>query len=220
MSSRTLNRKQFLVFTASAVAASALAACGDDAVDPGGASGSGTGGSAGSGTAGSGTSGSGTSGSGTSGSGGSGTAGGGGSSAGKGGSGGSGGSAAGSGGSSAGSGGSTAGSGGSSAGSGGSGGGGMCGSVSMISQTSSEPHDHILADQTMLKMDLKTFINMAVADVTEFTVPNEGQGAGHTHKLKLTAQQLASLKGGGMATGVKTSMDENHTHTYTIVCMA
>jgi hypothetical protein len=220
MSSRTLNRKQFLVFSASAVATSALAACSDDPVSPGGASGSG--GTAGSGTSGSGTSGS-ASGSTSGGTAGSGTSGSGGSSAGKGGSGGSGGSAAGSGGSGGSGGGGGAGGGGGSGGGGGTGGGGggMCGSVTMITHTSTDvQHTHIPADQTMLKMDLKTFINMAVADTTEFTVPMGGQGD-HVHKFKLTAQQITMLKGGGMVTGIKTATDTTgHIHEYTIVCMA
>ena len=82
------------------------------------------------------------------------------------------------------------------------------------------PHDHIPADEAMLKMNLKTFINMAVADTTEFTVPSDGVGGGHIHKFKLTSQQITMLKGGGMVTGIVTTEDDDHTHTYTISCMA
>lgn len=72
----------------------------------------------------------------------------------------------------------------------------------------------------MLKMDLKTFINMAVADTTEFTVPGDGMGD-HTHKFKLTAQQIMTLKGSGMVAGIVTAEDATaHEHTYTITCMA
>jgi hypothetical protein len=91
----------------------------------------------------------------------------------------------------------------------------MCGTASITHTSTDEDHSHIPADSTMLKMNLKTFINTAVADTTEFTVPGN-----HTHKFKLTAQQITTLKGGGMVTGVVTSTDSNHSHTYTISCMA
>lgn len=233
MSSRSINRKDFLIVTVSAVGASVLAAgCGDDPVTPSGTAGTGTGGSgtAGTGTAGTGTAGT-TAGTGTSGSTSGGTsagtggssAGTGGSAAGSGGSGGAGG-AGGSGGS-GGSGG-TGGSGGSGGGGGtGGGGGGMCGTASIM-QTSNEPHDHIPSDPATLKADLKALINGATATM-EFTVPSDtGQNGAHVHKIKLSAQQVAMLKGGGMVTGVVTfdttqgegTHATGHTHTYTISC--
>ena len=94
----------------------------------------------------------------------------------------------------------------------------MCGTAS-ITQTSNEQHDHIPQDQAMLKMDLKTFINTATP-ATTFTVPKEGQGEGHIHTFTLTAEQITTLKGGGMVTNIETSEDENHTHVYTISCVA
>jgi hypothetical protein len=67
-------------------------------------------------------------------------------------------------------------------------------------------------------MDLKTFINTAMPGVTKFTVPADNPN-NHTHDLTLTAEQISTLKGGGMVTGVMTSND-GHSHTYTISCMA
>lgn len=225
MSSRSIKRKDFLVITVSAVAASVLsAACGDDPATPGGTAGAGTGGSgtAGTGTAGTGTAGTGTAGTGTAGTGtaGTGTAGTGtaGTGTGGGGAGGTGGAAGGGG--AAGKGGSGGASGGTGGGGGsGGGGGGMCGTASIM-QTSAEQHDHIPADPATLKADLKTLINGATATM-KFTVPSDGQGGGHTHTFSLTAAQVTTLKGGGMVTMIKTDTDAtNHTHTYTIGCMA
>jgi len=232
MSSRSINRKDFLVLTVSSAAITAfLEACSDDPATPIGTAGTGTGGSgtagtgtagtgtagtgtAGTGTAGTGTAGTGTAGTGTAGTGTAGTANGGmaGTGAGgKGGSGGSGGAAGGSGGASGGSGGASGGSGG-----GGGGGGGMCGAVSIM-QTSNEQHDHIPDDPTMLKADLKALINGATPTMN-FNVPMD---MNHTHVLKLTVQEAMTLKGGGMITGKKTETDAtNHTHTYTIGCSA
>jgi hypothetical protein len=228
MSSRSINRKDFLVLTVSSAAITAfLEACSDDPATPMGTAGTGTGGSgtagtgtagtgtagtgtagtgtAGTGTAGTGTAGTGTAGSGTAGTGTAGTASGG--MAGTG-SGGSGGAAGGSGGASGGSGGASGGAGG--------GGGGMCGAVSIM-QTSAEAHDHIPDDPTMLKADLKALINGATPTMN-FTVPMDNN---HTHVLKLTVQEAMTLKGGGMITGKKTETDAtNHTHTYTIGCSA
>jgi hypothetical protein len=225
MSSRSINRKDFLVVTVSSAAIAAfLQACGgDDPPAPSGTAGSaGTGtagtGTAGTGTAGTGTAGTGTAGTGTAGTGTAGTASGGSGSGGA--SGGSGGASGGSGGK-GGSGGASGGSGGASGGSGGSGGGGggMCGTAS-ITQTSAELHDHIPDDATMLKADLKSLINGAMPTMN-FNVPMDGQGGGHTHVLKLTQQEAMTLKSGGMITGKKTETDAtNHTHTYTIACTA
>jgi hypothetical protein len=237
MSSRSINRKDFLVITVSAVTASVLAAAcgGDDPPAPGGTAGTtGTGGSgtAGTGTAGTGTAGTGTAGTGTAGTGTAGTASGGTASGGTA-SGGASGSGSGgmSGGGGSGGRGGAGGSGGSSGGSGGSGGGGgggMCGTASIM-QTSTEMHDHIPADPAMLKMSLKTLINGTAASMAsmEFTLPSDGQGGGHVHKIKLSAQQVTMLKGGGMVTGLVTydTMEgeathaTGHTHTYTISCV-
>ena len=71
----------------------------------------------------------------------------------------------------------------------------------------------------MLKMDLKTFINMAVADTTTFTVPMDNN---HPHDFTLTAEQIMTLKNGGTVTGIvtiKPNPNMGHTHTYTISCM-
>lgn len=225
MSSRTLNRKDFLVLTiSSATIASFLEACGtsDPATTPttGGSSGTGgsaagtggsaagtttTGGSA-SGSGGTGGSAAGTSGSGTGGSGG--TAGGsGGSSGGGAGGGGAGGTSG------------AAGHGGGGAGGGaGGGGGGMCGTVSIM-QTSNEMHDHIPDDPTMLKADLKMLINGNMATMA-FTLPKDGMAPGHTHTLTFTMDEIMKLKSGMMITGKKSSMDSQHDHTYTIGCTA
>ncbi|MES1184854.1 MAG: hypothetical protein ABUL60_13655 [Myxococcales bacterium] len=231
MSSRSINRKDFLVLTVSSAAITAfLEACSDDPATPlPGTAGTGTGGSgtagtgtagtgtagtgtAGTGTAGTGTAGTGTAGTGTAGTGTAGTASGGMAGTGAGGKGGSGGAAGGSGGASGGSGGASGGSGGGAGG----GGGGMCGAVSIM-QTSAEAHDHIPADPTMLKADLKALINGATPTMN-FNVPMD---MNHTHVLKLTVQEAMTLKGGGMITGKKTETDAtNHTHTYTIGCSA
>lgn len=231
MSSRSLNRKDFLVLTVSSAAITAfLEACGTDDPAPTGTAGTGAGGTgtagtgtAGTGTAGTGTAGTGTAGTGTAGTGtaGTGTAGTGTAGTGTGGMAGSGGAAGGSGGK-GGSGGASGGSGGSGgaaggSGGGGGGGGGMCGAVSIM-QTSSEQHDHIPDDPTTLKNDLKTLINGATPTMN-FTLPMDGPNPGHTHVLKLTVQEAMMLKGGGMITGKKTETDAtNHTHTYTIGC--
>jgi hypothetical protein len=218
MSSRSLNRKDFLIVTVTAVSASVIAACGDDPVTPTGTAGTGTGGS---GTAGTGTAGTGTAGTGTAGTGTAGTTSGG-TSAGTGGaSGGTGGASGGTGGASGGTGGTggaSGGTGGASGGTGGGGGsggasGGMCGTAS-ITQTSNEQHDHIPADPATLKADLKAHINGATATM-EFTLPMDGN---HVHKITLTAQQVTTLKGGGMVTGVTSTQDNTHTHVYTISC--
>jgi hypothetical protein len=221
MSSRSLNRKDFLVLTiSSATIATFLEACGGDDPAPGnGTGGSGGTGMAGTGTAGTGTAGTGTAGTGTGGStagtgGSSAGTGTGGTSAGSGGTGGSGGSGGGSGG--AGGSGGKGGSGG--AGGSGGGGGGMCGTVSIM-QTSAEQHDHIPADPTTLKADLKMHINGAMSTMA-FTLPSDGGGQGHTHTLTFTVPEVMMLKGGGMITGKKSSTDETHSHTYTIGCGA
>jgi hypothetical protein len=216
MSSRSLNRKDFLVLTVSATAIAAfLEACGgDDPATTTGAAGTGTGGS---GTAGTGTAGTGTAGTGTAGTGTAGTATGGSSSGSN--TGGSATAGTGTGGVAGGSGGASGGSGGASGGSGGAGGGGMCGAVSIM-QTSNEMHDHIPDDPTMLKADLKTLINGATPTM-KFTTPKDGMGAGHTHTITLTVPEAVTLKGGGMVTGKKTDADDTqHSHTYTIGCTA
>lgn len=231
MSSRTLNRKQFLTLTVtSAAIAGFLQGCSDDATPtpPGGTGGTGTGGSAagtgGNGTAGSsagamtGGGGSGTAGSGTAGGGAGGMTGGSGGAA-AGGGGGAGGAAAGAGGK-----GGAGGSGGASGGTGGGGGsggggGGMCGSASIM-HTSNNPHTHVPTEAgalATLKMKLKDLINGNMGTM-EFTVPMD---SGHDHKFKLTAEQVTTLKGGGTVEGVTTLPDgTNHMHTYKLSCMA
>jgi hypothetical protein len=91
----------------------------------------------------------------------------------------------------------------------------MCGTVSIM-QTSTEMHDHIPPDATMLKADLKMHINGTTATMA-FTLPSDGMPA-HTHTLTLTMPEVMMLKGGGMITGKKSSNDSNHDHTYTIGC--
>jgi hypothetical protein len=66
----------------------------------------------------------------------------------------------------------------------------------------------------MLKMDLKTLINGTMATMA-FTLPMD---AGHDHKITLSAEQVTTLKGGGMVTGIMSTNDMSHTHTYTIGC--
>ncbi|HEY6477784.1 MAG TPA: hypothetical protein VI456_14495 [Polyangia bacterium] len=44
-----------------------------------------------------------------------------------------------------------------------------------------------------------------------------GQGAGHMHMIMLTADNLATLRGGGMVDVPSTNVDA-HTHTYRIRC--
>jgi hypothetical protein len=229
----SLNRKDFLVLTISSAAiATFLEACGgDDPVTPGPTGGTGGTGTAGTGTAGTGTAGTGTAGTGTAGTGtaGTGTAG-----TTSGGSGGSGGASGGSGGASGGSGGASAGSGGKggsggsgggsggasggSGGSGGGGGGGMCGTVGTLMHTSNTPHTHIPANATDLKAALKMHINGAMSTMA-FMLPSDGQPA-HIHTITFTVPEVMMLKGGGMITGKKSSMDSNHDHTYTIGCSA
>jgi hypothetical protein len=86
-------------------------------------------------------------------------------------------------------------------------------------QTSTEMHDHIPPDATALKTGLKMHINGAMSTMA-FTLPSDGQGAGHIHTLTFTMQEVMMLKGGGMITGKKSSMDSQHDHTYTIGCGA
>jgi len=106
----------------------------------------------------------------------------------------------------------------------------MCGTVSMLMHTSANTHTHIPADATALntlKMGLKTLINGSAAGMgsMEFTLPSD---AGHVHKIKLSAQQVTTLKGGGMVTGVETydmtegeaTHNTGHHHEYTITCVA
>lgn len=223
MSSRTINRKEFLTITVSTVAITAfLEACGDDPATSNGSAGSGT---AGTGTAGTpATGGTGTAGTGTAGTGTAGTpAAGGTGTAGTGTGGASGGSAGGAAGGKGGTGGASGGTGGASGGSGGAGGsggsggagGGMCGTVTIM-QTSTEQHDHIPNDATQLKADLKMHINGAMSTM-EFTLPMDGN---HVHKITLNVGQVMMLKGGGMVTMIKSTMDGQgpHSHTYTIGC--
>jgi hypothetical protein len=211
MSSSSINRKDFLVLTvSSATIAAFLEACGGD--DPPANPGTGGTGTGGTGTAGTGTAGTGTAGTGTAGNGGSGGASGGSGGA----SGGSGGASGGSGGK-GGSGGASGGSGGASGGSGGGGGGGMCGTVNIM-QTSTEQHDHIPADATQLKADLKMHINGAMSTMA-FTLPSDGQPA-HIHTITLTVTEVMMLKAAGSVTMKESSSDSNHTHKYTIGCTA
>jgi hypothetical protein len=210
-SKRPINRKQFLTLTVSTVAASTLAACGEDTPAPAGGSGSGTGGTTGGtppagGTPGVSGGGAGGSASGSGGTPGAGT-GGGGSSSGGGGAGGMSGSG--------GAGGASGGAGGG-GGAGGSG-GGMCGTAKVM-QTSQGQHDHIPMDPAQFLMDLKNHINGATATMM-FTLPAEGQTP-HTHTITLTAMQVMTLKSGGMVTGVESSEGDDHSHEYTISCMA
>jgi hypothetical protein len=133
-----------------------------------------------------------------------------------GGTGGSGGSTGGSGGSTGGSGGSTGGSGGSTGGSGGSGGGGagMCDMASldvMQTATTGMDHDHLPLtgpQQTQLVMMINTGAPLELGL----------SGDGHNHTLTFTADQLGMLESGGTVTGLVSSSDNGHTHTYTISC--
>jgi hypothetical protein len=201
MSSRTLNRKQFLVFTASAAAASVLAACGED--DPGT-----TGGSSGSAGSASGSSGSSAGGS-ASGSGGAGTAG---SASGSGGAAaGSGGSSAGSGGANAGSGGASGGSGGASGGSGGSGGSGsgMCTGDIMVTSDNASGHTHTLS-VTAAQITAGT-------EVTILSGGMDGDDSGHKHYVKITAADFTALKAG---MEVKKKSCAGGDHQYVLKCGA
>jgi len=104
-------------------------------------------------------------------------------------------------------------------GAGGTGAGGMCGSagISQTATTSTGPHTHIPTDATalmQLKMDLKTLINGTMSTM-DFTLPMD---VGHTHKIKLTAEQVTTLKGGGTVMGILSTTDNSHSHTYSITC--
>jgi hypothetical protein len=217
MSSRKLNRKDFLVVTVSTVATSALAiGCGDDAADPGtptgGTGGGGAGGAPGGGAGAGGT---------AAGSGGTAAGSGGGGAGGKpaGGSGGGGAGGGGAGGGSGGaSGGGAGGSGGASGGGGGGagGGGGMCAMVTSLTHVESG-HDHIPDDATELRNQIKMLISntAAGADSATIMLPGDGQGS-HQHPFKLTAQQIAMAKA-GMEITVSPN-DGTHPHTYKIKC--
>jgi hypothetical protein len=175
MSSRSFNRKDFLVLTVTTVAAGALTACGDDPAPGGGTSGSGgtpgggSGGMAGTPAAGGSTSGAGggTSGStsGGGGAGGSGTAGGG----------------AGGGGAGGGSGGGGAG-GGSGGGGAGGGGGGACGDLS--AKSSGTQHTHMLM--------------IPAADITAGATKKyeTSTDSNHSHWVEITAADFTALKAG------------------------
>jgi hypothetical protein len=210
-SKRPINRKQFLALTVSTVAASTLAACGEDTPTPAGGSGSGgttggtppAGGTPGTSGGGAGGSASGSGGSPSSGTGPGGTGGGG------------------AGGASGGGGAGGGGAGGGGAGGGGAGGagGGMCNGTLMVTETDDQTqHDHIPDNPATFLMDLKNHINGATA-MMPFTLPLEGQTP-HPHTITLTMQQVMTLRGGGMVTGIVSSNDDDHTHEYTIACMA
>lgn len=223
MSSRTLDRKQFIsLVAASAAIGTFLQACGDDSTPPTGTGGtgntSGSGGSGAGGTGMAGATGMGGTGAGGTGAGGTGSGGTGAGGTGAGGTGAGGTGAGGTGAGGTGAGGTGAGGrGGTGAGGGsGGGGGGMCGTASIM-HTSDNPHTHIPSDATMLKMNLKMLINGNMSTMM-FTLPKDGLGQGHVHTITLTAAQVTTLKGGGMVTGIKSSMDEAHDHTYTISC--
>jgi hypothetical protein len=206
MSSRSINRKDFLVITVSAVTASVLAAAcgGDDPPAPGGTAGtSGTGGSgtagtgtAGTGTAGTGTAGTGTAGTGTAGTASGGTASGGASGSGSGGMSGSGGSSGGSGG--RGGSGGAGGSGGSSGGSGGSGGGGggSCG-ANITSKSSGAQHTHTL---TVMAADITAGATKKIQTSTD---------GGHSHWVEITMADFTALKA-GMEVKKKTCSGGDH----------
>jgi hypothetical protein len=200
MSSRSINRKDFLIVTVSAVAASVLsAACGDETPAVGGTAGTGTGGSgtAGTGTAGTGTAGTGTAGTGTAGTGtaGTGTAGTGTAGTGTGGgSGGSGGAAGGSGGASGGSGGGSAGAGG--------GGGGSCG-ANIVAKSSGEMHTHTL---TIMAADI------TAGATKKFETSND---SGHTHWVEITMADFTMLKAG---MEVKKKSCSGGDHQYVLKC--
>lgn len=206
MSSRSINRKDFLVITVSAVTASVLAAAcgGDDTPAPAGSAGTGTAGTgtAGTGTAGTGTAGTGTAGTGTAGTGTAGTASGGTASGGASGSG-SGGMSGGGGGASgghAGSGGAGGTSGGS-GGSGGGGGGGKCGADLMVTSTGQHTHT--------LKITAAQF-----TAGTEVTIET-GMGSGHTHWVKITAADFTMLNAG---MEVKKKSCSGGNHEYVLKC--
>jgi hypothetical protein len=105
----------------------------------------------------------------------------------------------------------------------------MCGTAT-ITQPSNPDNRHthvsVVSGATLdaaavmkVNMDVKALINGSMATM-DFTVPADGPMgmATHTHKFHLEAAQVATLKAGGMVTGIKTTMDEQHDHTYTITC--
>ena len=197
MSSRSFNRKDFLVLTITSVSAAVIAACGSDPAAPGpvGGAGSGAGGAgtAGSGHAGRGTAGSGQAGSGTAGSGqaGSGTAG-------------SGQAGSGMGGASGGTGGASAGSGGTAGGSAGAaGGGGNSCSANIVATSSGASHTHMLT--------------VLVADITAGTTKKiqTSNSSGHTHWVEITAADFTTLKAGGE---VKKKSCSGGDHQYVLKC--
>jgi len=207
MSSRTLNRKDFLILGFSSAALSVLAAaCGDDPATPltstGGSGGTpSTTGGAGSPSGGMAT----TGGAGNS-SGGAAAgspSGGGGASAGGGGSGGGGGASGGSGGASGGSGGASGGS--SGGGSGGGGGGGKCGADLMV--TSTGQHTHTL----LITMAQFTAGTEAVIQ----TGGSNGDPNGHKHWVKVTAADFTMLKAG---MEVKKKSCSGGNHEYVLKC--
>jgi hypothetical protein len=98
----------------------------------------------------------------------------------------------------------------------GGGAGNMCmQSAFNITQTSMGAHDHLpLTNPT----DLVMHVNGATATMA-FTLPMDGNPM-HMHTITLTQQQVDTLRGGGSVTGVVSSTDSMHSHTYTISCMA
>jgi hypothetical protein len=91
-------------------------------------------------------------------------------------------------------------------GTGGSGGGTSANCVGLtFEQTNDWPHDHIPADMAARNTFLEALaahINGATATMP-FNVPTEGMGMGHTHAITFTAQEIATLKGGGTVTKFK-----------------
>ncbi len=83
-----------------------------------------------------------------------------------------------------------------------------------ITQTSNEMHDHVPLPMNGMAFVMQ--INGAMATMP-FTLPDDQM---HTHTITLTQVQVDTLRSGGTATGVVSSNESMHTHTYTIECMA
>jgi hypothetical protein len=89
------------------------------------------------------------------------------------------------------------------------GGGMMCGmfGATQTAQTGGTPHMHTV----MMEMTVRGQITAGMA--TTVTVMG-----GHTHTFMITAAEAMMLRSGGMVTGKISSMDNMHTHTYTLQC--
>jgi hypothetical protein len=81
-----------------------------------------------------------------------------------------------------------------------------------LMQTSNEMHTHLplTADE---QMQLVMLINSGGGGMLTFDGDDD-----HTHTLTFSMEEVTMLAGGSMLTGKESSMDEMHTHTYTISC--